>query len=217
MKYPNWVEDFLSKPLHIRQQIELCKTGIPKKYNHGHNKPTKWNKEQIKDFLKSNYILTCTKLRAINRTENYGPSMRQIENIFGTWTNCKNETYELKNIELDEKKILEFLVANKVLTSTQYLNFYKLNKTFLPSLKVLGKHFGRWSNIKRIIQGLLIESILERYIKLKIKIGGFPTKKECKANGIELEVLASFLSNTELIELVSKMEFHYENTKRNKK
>lgn len=212
MKIPKWVERYLDKPPEQRRKISLGDEGLQRSPSSKYRQRCDWDHEQILQYLRSNYILSARKLQKKALENDVSPSMPLIRKRFGSWANCKKEafgdiTHPFKAV--DEKDFILSLVRFKVTTYRQFLDLKRKNPNLVPGYNYVLEKFGSWANVSRVVSGCMIESILERYIALKIELKHLPTPKDCKERGVELEVLLDFMSRDDLILLISKMEPYY--------
>lgn len=161
-------------------------------------------------------ITTVAQLHAHNKISQQKISRTAICYWFGSWKIFKKRLNltTLKKYKFDQRSIIDLCVRFNIRTIKQFQECHKKQPAIFPSFDWVQRHFGRWSNFKKILQACSMQQMLQKYIELKMKLGRYPSKSQCRKNGIQLQVLLSVWQPTQLRQTVQLVQGIYKNAKK---
>lgn len=217
MEQSDWVKKFLKQTAKNRKKLKLKEsTKIRKRVCTRKN--LRLSKKDIIDVLVKNDITTLKDLSMYNKYNPDRITLKMIKELFGSWGNCKKQIDPeyVGILKFNEEDVIKLLASFKILSVGDYNKIHAKEPMLIPSFKYVVNHFGTWSNLKRVIQSQIKEDILRRYIDLKFDLKRYPTRKECKENNIELDVLEEIMTIEEIKEFVKQLEKYYVKSTRSK-
>ena len=166
----------------------------------------------------TNNIYTIQQLRQYNRNKPFNQkiSMNAINYWFGSWRSFKRrlQIKIAKQTRYKQSQIIDLCVRFGVKKRSDFQLAHQKQPTIFPAYDWVQRHFGRWKNFKRVLQACSVQQILQKYINLKMKLGRYPSKIQCRKNDIQIQTLLTVWQPTQLRDTVQLLEEIYKNAKK---
>lgn len=217
MKKSAWVNEFLKHPREKRKKIVLSTAGkkVVRNPNKGRKNsfpPVVWTRESIAEVMKKHNLCTVERVRELARQGVQVPSVNTIIKIFGSFKSARDlfvpyvSKVKFSDDSISDDQLILTIIQFRIFTLQKYIRAMKQLPNMLINPATIARRFGSWNNLKCLAFGSSVEFVLERYVKLKLELGHFPTPKQCRDNGVDLDFLKEYFHSNELIDLVSHIE-----------
>jgi len=185
------LKEFLSTPVEKRRQMKFgVKRGL-------YNKPRgEFTCDELVLWAKSNNVRTVAQLK---KNRGFGdPNLNSFVKAFGSWSEFKKVAFGSKPEEevggktpADPLYILKLMVANNICTAEQYRKLRCHRPDIVPSINQVYGQFGRWTTATYWADRLSVTKTAEKYIRMRDRLGRWPTPTECKQARIDIAKLVS--------------------------
>lgn len=204
----DWITVFLRKARKKRKELPSDFFSIDEKGEKVFYLTKIYDWEVVETICAENMLTTSRKYyQYYFEHKNTLPNLKRVYARYGSWENFKKEIFGNFDIfKLNEEQIIRLVAFYNIETLKMYKKIRKIDKN-LPGYYVVLKRFGGFRFLLRLARGVKIESIIERYIVLKEKLGRVPTITECNKSGVEysrgVDIMGNekkFLSMVNLVE-----------------
>jgi hypothetical protein len=166
------------------------------------------------DYLRRHDFQTWRQLDAGRKPGD--PTIGDYRREFGSWLKAKTEAFgqEAFKAEITGDYLTQVAADNNLWTYRAYLRARQLKPEIVPSMYYVIKEFKYWANFKYCAERYSGRRILEKYLRLKRRLGRLPKAEECYKHDIDVERLVIlFGGRKSFTQIVLSMEQEYEKRK----
>lgn len=198
------LDDILGMPAEQRRKVDLRR----KRGKYNRHPRRKRSREELVEFLRENDIRSVRKLSRVR--EDTEPNTYDYQKEFGSWTQAKLAAFGPPTPRIgkfDAAYMAKAIIEFDLWTRERYKEVRASNKEILPSLHVVLREWGTFTNLKNYARQVSLKKMLESYLSFWRRLGRAPTAKECDEEGINLEKPVEYFgSKREMDRILSELE-----------
>ena len=184
-------DDILAAPRHVRARLRLARK--PRKHNTEDRGP--FTRDDLLRHMRAKGKASSRKYAASKLP--YEPAVYDYWKEFGSWRRAQEEAFgrDVHEVsEVDHKYIYDVIIQFDIWTVAQYEKKRAEWPDVMPSMHVLKREWGRWSNVKTCARRHAVALVIDDYLNLWRRLGRKPTLSDCRGDGLVIDKAVKFYS-----------------------
>ena len=147
-----------------------------------------WDKKDVVEYIRKNNVRKIKELAALKDDETV-PTVYMVTHYYGSWREAMHEIWgnEMWMSHVNAEYILKCVIEFKIWTVSEYVAARRKNPDIIPSMKVVLKYWGRFSNLIECASRMDLRTIIEDYCRFVIQRGGkIPSSDILQRHGLRI-------------------------------
>ena len=167
--------------------------------------------DELAALMRTHGLRSKTQFTAWQRQQPAAPSIYRVIQAFGGWQQAKCVAFgEAPPIPMPipktDEQLIHLVAGLRIASRRHYQRLRNAQPSLFPPMYDVLRRFGYWNTLKRLACAVSVPNILTRYALLRLQLGRWPWKYECRENGVEVDRLLKTMPLRDVKELLLTME-----------